>query len=75
MKSQNLDELSRIVDLDKVEAAKNSIDRANGLPNECYINDDYFKIERERVFDSAGCNNYRSKIRTSLIPTKKHVRT
>ena len=50
MKSQNLDELSRIVDLDKVEAAKNSIDRANGLPNECYINDDYFKIERERVF-------------------------
>jgi choline monooxygenase len=50
MKPQNLDELSRIVDLDKVEAAKNSIDRANGLPNECYINDDYFKIERERVF-------------------------
>jgi choline monooxygenase len=50
MKSQNLDELSRIVDLDKVEAAKNSIDRANGLPNECYINDDYFKIEREIVF-------------------------
>jgi len=50
MKSQNLDELSRIVDLDKIEATKNSINEANGLPNECYLNDEYFKIERERVF-------------------------
>jgi choline monooxygenase len=50
MKSQNLDELSRIVDLDKIESAKNSINEANGLPNECYSNDEYFKIERERVF-------------------------
>ena len=50
MKSQNLDELSRIVDLDKIESAKNSIIEANGLPNECYLNDEYFKIERERVF-------------------------
>ena len=50
MKSQNLDELSRIVDLDKIESAKNSINEANGLPNECYLNDEYFKIERERVF-------------------------
>ena len=50
MKSQNLDELSRIVDLDKIELAKNSINEANGLPNECYLNDEYFKIERERVF-------------------------
>ena len=50
MKSQNLDELSRIVDLDKIESAKNSIHEANGLPNECYLNDEYFKIERDRVF-------------------------
>jgi len=50
MKSQNLDELSRIVDLDKIESAKNSINEANGLPNECYLNDEYFKIERDRVF-------------------------
>ena len=50
MKSQNLDELSRIVDLDKIESAKDSIIEANGLPNECYLNDEYFKIERERVF-------------------------
>ena len=50
MKSQNLDALSRIVDLDKIEATKNSINDANGLPNECYLNDEYFKIEREKVF-------------------------
>ena len=50
MKSQNLDELSRIVNLDKIESAKNSINEANGLPNECYLNDEYFKIERDRVF-------------------------
>jgi len=50
MKLQNLDELSRIVDLDKIESTKDSINEANGLPNECYLNDEYFKIERERVF-------------------------
>ena len=50
MKSQNLDALSRIVDLDKIEATKNSINEANGLPNECYLNDEYFQIEREKVF-------------------------
>jgi len=50
MKSQNLDALSRIIDLDKIEATKNSINEANGLPNECYLNDEYFKIEREKVF-------------------------
>jgi choline monooxygenase len=51
MKSQNLlDELSKIVNLDKIETAKNSINEANGLPNECYLNDKYFKIEREKVF-------------------------
>ena len=50
MKSQNLDALSRIVDLDKIEATKNSINEANGLPNECYLNDEYFKIEREKIF-------------------------
>ncbi len=50
MKLQNLDELSKIVDLNKIESAKNSINEANGLPNECYLNDEYFKIERERVF-------------------------
>lgn len=50
MKSQNLDVLSRIVDLDKIEATKNSINEANGLPNECYLSDEYFKIEREKVF-------------------------
>ena len=50
MKSQNLDELSRIVDLDKIDSVKNSINEANGLPNECYLNDEYFKIEREKVF-------------------------
>ena len=50
MKSQNLDVLSKIVDLDKIEATKKSINEANGLPNECYLSDEYFKIEREKVF-------------------------
>ena len=50
MKSQNLDALSRIVDLDKIEATKNSINEANGVPNEWYLSDEYFKIEREKVF-------------------------
>ena len=64
MKSQNLDALSRIVDLDKIEATKNSINEANGLPNECYLNDEYFKIEREKIFFDnwivVGCLLYTS---------------
>ena len=42
--------LSKILDLEKIERINKPIEAANGLPNECYISEDYFTYEREKVF-------------------------
>ena len=42
--------LSKILDIKKLENVDKPIEVANGLPNECYINDDYLAYEKERVF-------------------------
>ena len=42
--------LSEILDIEKLKNVEKSIEEANGLPNECYINDDYLTFEREKVF-------------------------
>ena len=46
--------LSEIMNLKKLEAVKRPIEAANGLPNECYINTDYFTYEKEKIF----CNKW-----------------
>jgi choline monooxygenase len=50
--SENLKnlELSKILDLDKIRVVGNPIEKAHGLPNECYTSSDYLSIERERIF-------------------------
>jgi len=40
MKVETL-KLSKIVDLKKIKIVNKSIDKAHGLPNECYTNQDY----------------------------------
>jgi choline monooxygenase len=42
--------LSEILDIEKIKAVNQPIEKAHGLPNECYISPDYLTIERERVF-------------------------
>ena len=42
--------LSEILSLDKIEVVKNEIDKAHGLPNECYTSNDYLDFERDSVF-------------------------
>ena len=42
--------LSKILDLKKIEAVNRPIEAANGLPNECYINKDYFTYEKDKIF-------------------------
>ena len=42
--------LSDILDPKKIEVVKNPIEKAHGLPNECYLNDDYLEFEKEKVF-------------------------
>ena len=47
--TKNLD-LSNILDIKKIEDVKKTIDKAHGLPNECYISTEYLKHEREKIF-------------------------
>ena len=42
--------LSEILDIEKIKDVNKPIERANGLPNECYINNDYLAHEKERIF-------------------------
>ena len=42
--------LSDILDPNKIEVVKNPIEKAHGLPNECYLSDDYLEFEKEKVF-------------------------
>ena len=36
--------LSQIVDLKKIKVVNKNIDKAHGLPNECYTNPDYLSV-------------------------------
>jgi len=42
--------LSDILDPNKIEVVKNPIEKAHGLPNECYLNNDYLEFEKEKIF-------------------------
>ncbi|MDA9695386.1 Rieske 2Fe-2S domain-containing protein [Candidatus Pelagibacter sp.] len=42
--------LSDILDPKKIEVVKNRIEKAHGLPNECYLNNDYLEFEKEKIF-------------------------
>ena len=46
--------LSEILDIKKLEAVDKPIEAANGLPNECYISNDYLDYERGKIF----CDNW-----------------
>jgi choline monooxygenase len=56
--------LSDILDIDKIETVKNKISHAHGLPNECYISDEYLKYERNKIF----CDNWSVVGTASSIP-------
>ena len=40
-----------IIPKEKLEVVSNSIEKAHGLPNECYLNGEYTKIERKKLFE------------------------
>ena len=42
--------LSEILNIEKLHNVDKPIEIANGLPNECYINEDYLTFEREKIF-------------------------
>ena len=42
--------LSKILDIEKINNVVKPIEVANGLPNECYTNQDYLAHEKEKIF-------------------------
>ena len=42
--------LSEILNIEKLHNVDKPIEIASGLPNECYINEDYLTFEREKIF-------------------------
>jgi choline monooxygenase len=42
--------LSSVLDIKKVKAVIKPIDKAHGLPNECYTSSEYLGFEREKIF-------------------------
>ena len=57
--------LSDILDPNKIEVVKNPIEKAHGLPNECYLNNDYLEFEKEKIFK----NNWTMIGVASSVPT------
>ena len=44
-------EIYKIIDKEKLNIVNDSIENAHGLPNECYLNGPYSKIERKKIFE------------------------
>ena len=55
--SENLKNLtlSDILDVKKIKVVSNPIEKAHGLPNECYTSPDYMMYEREKIFADKWC--------------------
>ena len=46
-----MENLSNYVSIEKLNIVCNSIEKAHGLPNECYLGGDYSKYERKYLFE------------------------
>ena len=46
-----MSEIYNIIDKKKLDVVNNSIEKAHGLPNECYTSKDYTLIERKKLFE------------------------
>ena len=47
--------LPDILDVEKIKAVNNLIEKAHGLPNECYTSPDYLMLERQKIFADKWC--------------------
>ena len=71
MKINSKKNLSDILEIDKIEIVKNKISHAHGLPNECYISDEYLNYERNKIF----CGNWSVIGTASSIPEVGDVKS
>ena len=44
-------EIYKLIDKEKLSIISENIEKAHGLPNECYLNGPYSKIERKKIFE------------------------
>ena len=44
-------EIYKFIDKEKLSVVSENIEKAHGLPNECYLNGPYSKIERKKIFE------------------------
>ena len=51
MTKEDKKRLSDVLDLAKIKIVTKPIAESHGLPNECYMSDDYAKIERKKLFE------------------------
>ncbi len=51
MKKEDEKKLSDVLDLAKIKVVTKPIAESHGLPNECYMSDEYAKIERKKLFE------------------------
>ena len=42
-------EIYKLIDKEKLSIVSENIEKAHGLPNECYLNGPYSKIERKKI--------------------------
>jgi len=45
-------EIYKIIDKEKLSMVSETIEKAHGLPNECYLNGPYTSIERKKIFEN-----------------------
>ncbi|MBM3630478.1 MAG: Rieske 2Fe-2S domain-containing protein [Alphaproteobacteria bacterium] len=56
--------ISDILDIEKIKTVNHSIQKAHGLPNECYTKSEYLNFEKEKIF----CDNWTVIGTASSIP-------
>ena len=48
----NVGGFASILDLKKLKMVNRPIEKAHGLPNECYVDENYFTIEKKKIFEN-----------------------
>ena len=46
-----MSEVYKIIEKKKLDVVSESIEKSHGLPNECYTNEQYTKLERKKLFE------------------------
>ena len=53
-------EIYNIISKEKIDLVNKPIEKAHGLPNECYLDGPYNLIERRKIFEKKLGGNWRS---------------